>query len=129
MNTKKNDWQKKNILIVEDDETNFIFLEECLSSTNAKLTRAQSGEEAMNYHESGKPVNLILMDIKLPGINGLEVTRRIHAVNPELPIIAQTAYAMEEEREKALQSGCNEVITKPIDIDRLFELLGKYLNQ
>jgi signal transduction histidine kinase len=70
MKMNQKDWKNKTILIVEDDETNYIFLEECLSNTNATLAHAQTGEEAMDYFESGKPIDLILMDIKLPGVNG-----------------------------------------------------------
>ena len=77
--------------------------------------------------KSNDNIDLILMDIKLPNMNGYEVTKKIKEFRNEIPIIAQTAYAMQDEREKCLKAGCDDYISKPIDIDKLFSMINKFI--
>ncbi len=109
------DWSNKTILIVEDVLNNFIFLRERFSKTNAKLFHAQDGVEAINFCNNTKNVDLILMDIKLPKVNGYEATRSIKASHPQIPIIAQTAYTMSNEQVLIFEAGCDDYISKPIN--------------
>jgi|GEM_PF-971317 len=122
-----NMWIGKTILIVEDVESNFLFLEAALRRSGAALIWAVSGEEAIRLIGEDKPVDLVLMDIRLNGIDGYEVTRKIKAIRPGLTIIAQTAYALVGEREKARRAGCDDYLAKPIRPSILLGTLGKYL--
>lgn len=110
-------------LVVEDDEVNYLFLETVLAKNKIKTIRAFNGVEAVEKCTNNKEIKLVLMDIKLPVMNGYEATRRIKKIRPGLPIIAQTAYAMHEDKHKALEAGCDGYISKPIVTDELFKLI------
>lgn len=116
-----------NILIAEDDDVNYMYLEELLSETHAVFDRAKDGKETLAKYNRNAGYNVILMDIKMPYMNGLEVTAEIRKSNPTIPIIAQTAYAFEEEKQKAMEMGCNDYIAKPIKKEELLELIAKYV--
>jgi two-component system cell cycle response regulator DivK len=98
-----------------------------LAEKRIKTEIVRSGEEALIKLSSQRPYDMILMDIRLPGINGLETAAKIKLQYPDLPIIAQTAYALNEDRNKTMAAGCDEYLTKPIDTERLTELLYKYV--
>jgi len=114
---------KLKILIVEDDETSILYLETLLSSFNAELYFAVTGIEAIEQIKKHSDIDLILMDIKLPIMNGYEATRKIREFNKEVKIIAQTAYALEGDRKKALESGCDDYLPKPLNKDLLMKKL------
>ena len=120
-------WSGKTILVAEDDSASFLYLNEILKSSGAVIMHAENGLEVLTMLSSGKKPDIIIMDIKLPEIDGYEVTRRIRKTNKEIPIIANTAYAMEGDREKSLEAGCNEYISKPTDKNQLIDLINKYL--
>jgi len=122
-----NTWEGKTILIAEDEIVNYMFLEVLLEETGAVLIHACDGQQAIDAVKSNSKIDLILMDIKMPNVNGLDATRQIKAVRPQVPVIAQTAYAMQDDEYKALQAGCNEYISKPIDANKLIGLMKKYL--
>lgn len=115
------------VLIAEDEEINYIYLEEILEDQKFKTVHAKNGKEAVNICENNEDIALVLMDIKMPFLNGYEATSRIKMIRPELPVVAQTAYALSEDREKALQFGFDGYISKPIDKDELLGLLKNYL--
>jgi PAS domain S-box-containing protein len=117
----------KTILIAEDDQTSFEFLKLLLNRMNIEVIWAKTGTEAIKLIETGLSVDLILMDIKMPEVNGYEVTRIIKKKRPDLPVIAQTAYATIDEKEEALKAGCDDYLSKPIQVKLLTELLIKYL--
>lgn len=121
------DWKNKVILVAEDEEVNYIFINELLSLTGATLLWAKDGAQAVELVKTIKKIDLILMDIKMPVMNGYAATMEIRHINPKLPIVAQTAYAFSEDRQKAEAAGCNDYITKPINSKDLFEMLQKYL--
>ncbi|MDX9881346.1 MAG: response regulator [Prolixibacteraceae bacterium] len=125
----KKEWAEKKILLVEDEETNIILIQEFLSITQIRIDVSKNGKNAVERIEAGEKFDLVLMDIKMPVMNGLEATVRIKNINPAIPIIAQTAYALAEEREQALEVGCDDYITKPIRREDLIALMAKYIEQ
>ena len=120
-------WKGKTILIAEDEIVNYMFLEILFEETGAVLTHAADGRQAIDAVKSNPDINIVLMDIKMPNINGLDATRQIKSIRPQLPVIAQTAYAMQDDEYKALQAGCNDYISKPIDANKLIGMMKKYL--
>lgn len=122
------DFSNLSILIAEDDDINYVYMERLLSKTNAKLIRAANGQEAVDYYNQSKNIDIILMDINMPFMNGLDATKIIKALNPELPIIAVTAYSLSGDRETYLAAGCDDYIPKPIKREELFGKLHQYLD-
>ena len=116
----------KNILIVEDDYTSFLYFENILEPTHAKVIHAATAEEGWEYYIN-EDIDLILMDVRLSGTSGLDLTRKIREHNNTIPIIAQTAYAMSDDRNKCLEAGCNDYLAKPIDMDTFFVKIKKFI--
>ena len=120
----------KKILIVEDNPQNMRLIEMALSAESYTLLEATNGEEALEVAKKERP-DLIIMDIQLPKMSGLEVTRKLREI-PEFsrtPIIAVTAYAMKGDEKKALDAGCNAYLSKPISARDLPNLIAKMLLQ
>jgi two-component system, cell cycle response regulator DivK len=115
------------VLVVEDDESNMILYKRILSKTKAKVITAGNGQEAIERFEENPDIDIVLMDLKMPVLNGFEATRKIKELSPNTPIIAQTAYAFSNDAAEALAAGCDAYISKPLDIDKLLELMAKYL--
>lgn len=124
---KSSELVQNSILIVEDDEVSFLYLATVLKKENYPFIRATRGEDAVKLLQGDHTIFLVLMDIKMPGLNGIETTKVIRKFNKTIPIIAQTAYALSGDKEMALQAGCNDYIPKPIKKEKLFEILEKYL--
>jgi PAS domain S-box-containing protein len=120
-------FKDKMILVVEDDDINFLYLQEILSKSSATFIRAKNGRDAINILSNTPSINLVLMDIKMPVMSGIEATIEIRKFNKNVPIIAQTAYAFEEEKQYALNIGCNDYISKPIKRTMLISLIEQYL--
>lgn len=121
-------WTDKKIHVVEDTDANYMLIEAMLKPQGPpQLSRSVSGQHAIEYVRNNPDIDLILMDIQLPDINGYEVTQQIRSFNTNVPIIAQTAYAMYADVVKALDSGCNDFIAKPIKVKKMMSLLEKYL--
>lgn len=120
-------WKNKVILVVEDEEINYLFITELLEPTGANIIWARDGEQAVELVQSIKNIDAILMDIRMPKKNGYAATLEIRQINPNIPIIAQTAYAFSEDRAKAIAAGCNDYITKPINSQELLSILDRYL--
>jgi len=127
--TSKNvNLNNKTILVVEDDEVNMEYLKKLLQKKNINVLSSTTGEKAVEtVKKLHSTIDLVLMDIKLPGIDGYETTLQIKAIDNTIPIIAQTAHAMEEYREKSIAIGCIDHINKPIQKNVLFEKLNNYL--
>lgn len=121
------DWIDKVILIVEDDKYSFYLLQEMLFDTGASFLYADEGIKAIELCKENPKIDLVLMDILLPGCDGLEVTRNIKEIRKDLPVIAQTALVMVEDKEKCLKAGCDDYISKPIERKRLLKIIDKYL--
>lgn len=126
MITTSFNWSKKTILIAEDEDSNYRYLEMVLNKTKVSIFWAKDGLEAIELCEEHEP-DLILMDIKMPNMDGLEATREIKKTHPEIPIIAQTAFAMENDERMSLEAGCNSYLSKPIKASALLEALSTFL--
>src|SRR5208283_4359511 len=118
-------WSHKKILIAEDEEANFLFIEAILEETQATLIWAHNGKEAIEKYNLNHDIDIILMDIKMPEMDGLSATRKIKQLNHDIPIIAQTAYAMSEDRNTCLNLGCDDYLTKPINHKQLLTIINK----
>ncbi|MDP3312433.1 response regulator [Lutibacter sp.] len=114
-----------NILIVEDDEISLLYLTEVVSDICTKIYVAKSGIEAIEIFKKIKDIDVVLMDIRLQEMDGLEATRKIREFNKNVTIIAQTAYAQSSDKVKAISAGCNDYISKPINQTELLNLIEK----
>jgi len=119
-------WDNKTILIAEDEECNYKYLKHLLNKTNATILWANNGQEAVDL-ASKHDIDLILMDIKMPIMNGLEATKVIKGINKNIPIIAQTAFIYENDEKVSLSSGCDAFIAKPIGKNNLLDLMQRFM--
>jgi len=116
------------ILIAEDDNINFLLFQKMMQHKKYKIIRAINGQEAVDICINNPNIDLVLMDIKMPLMNGFEALEQILPIRPNLPIIAQTAYSSSEDKMKIEEAGFTDYITKPLNRERLFELIDNYLN-
>lgn len=121
------DWENKTILIAEDEESNFKYLKLALRNTGVNIIRAKNGKDAILQCKRNPDIDLVLMDIKMPEMDGLEATREIRKFSETLPIIALTAYAMADDKDTSIDAGCNDYISKPVKRNRIYNVLDKYL--
>lgn len=123
-NTKKLNLNNKTIMVVEDDDQSFLFIESILKKTGSSIIRSIDGKQAVKFSKS-QIFDLILMDIRLPVMDGYMASKEIKAIQPDTKIIAQSAYAMVGEKEKCLEAGCDDYISKPINIAELYEIIER----
>jgi CheY-like chemotaxis protein len=117
------------VLISEDDETSDLLIAIMLRKFNPEILHAKTGVEVLEMLNKNPDIDLILMDIQMPEMNGYEATMEIRKFDPNIVIIAQTAYALSGEREKALTAGCNDYFAKPIDQAILTEVIYTYFKE
>ncbi len=115
----------KTILVADDVDINFLLLQIYLKN-DFNVLRAHDGAEAVNVFKEQSP-DLILMDCKMPNMDGLEATRIIHGISPETPVIMQSAYAFAEDKERAADAGCVDFLVKPVTKPALMDMIAKYL--
>lgn len=115
----------KTILVAEDVESNFLLLKAILGKSY-QLLHAYNGQEAIEMFNAHKP-DLILMDVKMPVMDGLQATRILRQESPEIPIIALTAFAFDQDRIRVMEAGCNDFLTKPISATLLKQTIEKYI--
>jgi len=115
------------LLVAEDDKTSFILLEEMLSEKNINCIPADNGREALDKVNNNPDIDLVLMDIKMPLMDGYQATREIKNINPKIPVIALTAFASKLDREKALNAGCDEYLAKPVASSKLISLIDYFV--
>ena len=118
-----------NLLIVDDDDVSLKLLEIMLEGIFQKIIIARTGIEAVQLCKKNSEVDLVLMDIKMPEMNGSDATREIRKFNKDLVIIAQTALILSGDKEKTLESGCNDYISKPINKKLLLEIISKHMGK
>lgn len=120
--------KKLNILIVEDDEPSQFYLEHVVSAISEKIYLARSGTEAVELCRANPATDLILMDVRMPGMSGNEAVRLIREFNRDVVIIAQTGHALKEDREMSMDAGCNDYITKPVKKSELLEVIYRHFD-
>jgi len=113
------------ILIAEDDEISYQHLSIILEPYARQIIRAKNGDEAVRIARENPDLDIILMDIKMPLMDGYEATKIIHEANKDMFIVCQTAYALQDDKDKAEEAGCNAYITKPIDINKLLSIMSE----
>ncbi len=124
----KENWAGKTVLIAEDEEVNYFLLEETFFGTGVNILWAKTGAEAIDLALNNE-VHLVLMDIKMPDINGKEAIITIKKRKKDLPIIAQTAFVMKNETMAIMESGCDDYISKPINLNLLKQKVDLYLGK
>lgn len=117
--------ERKTILVAEDIESNFKLISYFLNRANVNILKATNGKEAVDISYSNSEIDLILMDLKMPEMDGFTAVRLIREANIRIPIIAQTAYS--DERQRAIDAGCNAFITKPFDKMGLLKMIFAYI--
>ena len=115
------------MLIVEDDELNLIYLKEIFVNTGIKTLNAFTGKETLKIIDENLDIDLVLMDIRLPDTNGLILTKIIRKSHPRIKIVAQTAYATSTDMQDCIDAGCHDYISKPINYQKLFSIIGSLL--
>ena len=120
-------WKGRTILVAEDDDNSFIYLKEILIRTNVGIVHAVNGKEAIEAVKLTGSIDLILMDIQMPIMDGYSAAKEIKKIRPGVPIIAQTAYAMDGDKEKSILAGCDDYLTKPIDPAKLLDKISQFL--
>jgi len=123
---ESDNWDDKSILVAEDEESNFRLIEIILQKKKANITWVTNGEDAVEACKS-KSFDLVIMDIKMPKMNGLIATKKIKKFKKELPVVAVTAYAREEEQEESRLAGCDDIVVKPINMEELLSTLSEYI--
>jgi PAS domain S-box-containing protein len=118
---------QKTILIAEDEDFNYLLTEKILSGYNLNFLRAENGKKAVELCNVKAEIAVVLMDIKMPVMNGFEATKLIKASRPDLPVIALTAYAQPGSREEAIKNGCDDYLSKPYTRDELYQIISRYL--
>jgi CheY-like chemotaxis protein len=126
-NSVSYNWKGKTILVVEDEHSNFYLAQIFLSKGGATIVRAMNGEEAVEYCRKNPELDMVLMDIKMPEMNGYDATIIIKKERPRIPVIALTAFALDGDREKSLMAGCDDYMAKPIDQAKLLDLVDLYI--
>lgn len=116
------------MLIAEDDFISFELYKARLEELHLNLLHAKNGQMAVDLVKENPHINLVLMDIRMPILNGYEATKKIREFNKEVPIIAQTAFAMIPEQKTILESGFTDFLSKPVEEEKLFGLIKKYMN-
>jgi len=119
--------KNKRVLAVEDDAGSYLLLKSIFQNTGCKLLHTKNGKEAIELLQQDSKIDLILMDMQMPVMDGLEATKQIKAMTSHIPIIAQTAHAFTNDREKCLEAGCDEFITKPIRFNELFSAMYRIM--
>jgi len=117
----------KCILVIDDDNTSCLLIREILEDFNVKIITIKSGKKAIEYIEKVKEMDLVIIDIRLPDINGFEILKRLKATSRFVPVIALTALVNKQIKEICLNAGFNEFIEKPTDIDLLLSVINKYI--
>lgn len=120
-------WEGKTILIAEDEQANYSLLMNIIIPTRAEILWVQNGIDAIDVCKTNEDIDLVLMDIKMPDMNGLEATKKIKSFRKDLPIVAQTAFAMPQDADHCLKAGCDDYLAKPLGIDDILSKINKHL--
>ncbi|PCH54215.1 MAG: hypothetical protein COC22_00675 [Flavobacteriaceae bacterium] len=125
----ENATRKLKILIAEDDEASSMYLSTILESFNCEILYSSNGAEAVEMYQNNRDIDIILMDLKMPILDGYKATRKIRELNKSVFIIAQTAYSLAGDEDKAIQAGCNAYLFKPIQKEKLIGLMNTFIKK
>ena len=120
-------WKNKVILVAEDVPTNYLLIQTALRKTEVKLIWAKNGQEAVDESRKDQRIDLVLMDVRMPVMDGYAATSQIKEIRPNVPVIAQTSYAMDGDREKSQEAGCDDYIAKPFNVNEFLNLIATYI--
>jgi CheY-like chemotaxis protein len=123
------DWSEYTILIADDDDGNYTLLWYMLTDVKSSVIRASNGLEAVEACKSNNKINLVLMDVKMPVMDGIESTRAIKSFRTDLPIIMQSAHIIEDVKLNCFDAGCDDFLVKPFDEDLFYQLINSYLKK
>lgn len=118
-------WNDKTIVVVDDTEINFVLIRTMLRKTNANIVWLKNGQEAIDYIQDQRNVDLILMDIRMPVMDGVQASKQIKQIAPDIPIVIQTASAMGDAYDGISTSSCDDTIFKPIISAHLIEVISR----
>ncbi|MFW5944958.1 MAG: response regulator, partial [Bacteroidota bacterium] len=121
------DLSGKKIVVAEDDMNNFLLIKEMLTDAHAEVMHADNGQKTIELCRNPDGINLILMDIRMPVMDGIEALSKIKDINPDIPLIALTAYAYEEDKKRLLEAGFDEYLSKPVSQKELIEVIEKFI--
>ncbi len=121
------DWSKYTILVVEDVETNLMFVRAALAKTKIKIIWARDGLEAIEEVQKDLNIHLVLMDLRMPNLDGFRATEVIKTIRKELPVIAQTTFTDEIDKDRVFDAGCDDYLSKPIRLEELLQTIAKHL--
>jgi CheY-like chemotaxis protein len=124
---KKTGINPATILVVEDEYSNFALIEVLLEPFHYRIIHAKNGQEAVDLCNSNPDIDMVIMDMKMPVMDGFEATRLIKRMRPELPVIAVTAYALSGDEEKAITAGCDGYLSKPFFRDELLQTISEHI--
>lgn len=117
--------KKFTLLVIEDDEASYRLIEAALRVIDLEMLHADNGQDGINLF-SEHNVDLVLLDIQLPGMDGYEVLDHLKKINPKIQVIAQTAYSMSDDKDKCIELGCSDFLSKPLNIMQFRELIAEY---
>lgn len=123
------DFSDKVVLVVEDNEISYKLIHAVLTQVKTNVVRASNGKEAIEACTSGKHFDLVLMDMQMPEVDGLEATRFIKQIWPQLPIVATTANTYDENARACKEAGCDGFLTKPLQFRKMFEMMQSFFDQ
>lgn len=121
------DWKKYTILVVEDVETNMLFIKAAINKTGITIMWARDGMEAIEKVQKTKSISVVLMDLRMPNLDGFRATEVIKTIRKDLPVIAQTTFTDDMDRERVFDAGCDAYLAKPIRLETLLETIEKFL--
>lgn len=120
-------WEKYTILVVEDVETNLMFIKAAIDKTGITILWARDGMEAIEKVQADKSINVVLMDLRMPNLDGFRATEVIKSIRKDLPVIAQTTFTDEMDKERVFDAGCDAYLAKPIRLEILLETIDRFL--
>lgn len=120
-------WKDYTILVVEDVETNLMFIEAAIAKTGINIIWAKDGMEAIEKVQKFEHINVVLMDLRMPNLDGFKATEVIKSMKKELPVIAQTTFTDEMDKDRVFSAGCDAYLSKPIRLEELLETIGQFL--
>ena len=123
------DWKNKTILVADDIDSNYVYIKAAVKHTNVEVLWAKNGFEAVELVKKNSSINLVLMDIVMPDMDGFEATKQIKTFNSKIPVVCQTAYSTNENYKAALDCGFDSFMAKPIKVEGMLQIIDKFFSK